>query len=67
MSVEAIRQQLGLPATAAKIQAETALSLSVDLGEWVRTSQRSLGELLAELEGLWEISRTPTSILRRTT
>ena len=50
MSVEAIRQQLRLPASAAKTSAETALPLSLDLGEWVRTSGRSLGELLAELE-----------------
>jgi two-component system, chemotaxis family, sensor kinase CheA len=49
LSVGPIRQQLGLPATAAKIPAETALSLSVDLGEWTRTSQRSLVDLLAEL------------------
>ena len=52
MSVEAIRQKLGLAAAAAKIQAETALSLSIDLGEWVRSSKRMLGELLAEIEGL---------------
>ncbi len=50
MSVAAIRQQLSLPASAAKTPAETALPLSLDLGEWVRTSRRSLGELLAELE-----------------
>src|SRR5262249_46951751 len=52
MSAGAIRQRLGLPATTAKAQDEVALSLSIDLGEWVRTSRLSLGELLAELERL---------------
>jgi two-component system, chemotaxis family, sensor kinase CheA len=52
MTVGAIRQQLGLPATAVRSQAEPALSLSIDLGEWVRSSRHSLGELLAKLDGL---------------
>src|SRR5262249_26871471 len=52
MSAEAIRQRLGLRATAARIPAETAVSLCLDLEEWVRTSRHSLGELLAELERL---------------
>jgi two-component system chemotaxis sensor kinase CheA len=52
MSVRAIHQQLGLPETAATIQTEAAVSIRLDLGEWIRTSQRSLGELLAELEAL---------------
>ena len=55
MSAGAIRDQLGLPATVAKIQAEPGLPLSLDLGEWVSTSQRSLSELLTELERLGEV------------
>jgi two-component system, chemotaxis family, sensor kinase CheA len=52
MSVEAILRHLGLPTSSAKVQAENDVSLSIDLGEWVRASRRSLGALLADLEQL---------------
>ena len=52
MPAEEIRRTLGLPAIAMEGQAEHALPLSIDLAEWVRASQRSLGTLLADLERL---------------
>ena len=54
MPAEAIRRTLGLPAVAVEGRATTPLPLSVDLAEWVRASQHSLGELLADLERLGE-------------
>ena len=67
LSVGPIRQQLGLPATAAKIPATTALSLSVDLGGMdTYQPKRSLVDLLAEL-GLLGDFEDPASILRHTT
>ena len=54
VSMEAIRQRLGLPAISAGEQDETALPLSIELNQWVRTSRRSLVELLADLERLGE-------------
>jgi two-component system chemotaxis sensor kinase CheA len=50
--VEDIRRDLGLPAIMMEVQPERALPLSVDLAEWVGASQRPLGRLLADLEGL---------------
>src|SRR5262249_40856322 len=49
---EEIRRSLGLPAASPSGGPERLLSLSVDLADWVRTSQRTLGPLLAELARL---------------
>jgi two-component system chemotaxis sensor kinase CheA len=44
-----IRRSLGLPAVASKSEPERLLPLSVDLADWMRTSGRTLGSLLAGL------------------
>src|SRR5262249_37755287 len=44
-----IRWSLGLPTVASRGEPERLLPLSVDLADWVRTSGRTLGSLLAGL------------------
>src|SRR5260370_1150255 len=53
--LEASRRELGLPAIVMEVQTERAVPLSVELAQWVRASQRSLGKLLADLECLGKI------------
>jgi two-component system chemotaxis sensor kinase CheA len=52
MTVEQMRRELGLPAIGMEDEAERALPLSIELAEWVRTSRRSLGGLLSDLESV---------------
>ena len=59
-----IRESLGLPAIAAKTDSKEAIPLSIELGEWVRTSKRTLGTLLAGVDRLGKLEEAQLDIGR---
>jgi two-component system chemotaxis sensor kinase CheA len=58
LPMDAIRRKLGLSTPALEIEAENIFPLSVDLAEWARFSQHSLGTLLADLDRVGMIEGT---------